>query len=351
MSVTTQPKPVDLLRSQLTRMASEFANALPSHIKPEKFQRVVMTVVQQQPDLLSADRGTLLAACTKCAADGLVPDGREAALVIFNTKKKIDGTEKWVKAVQYMPMLGGILKRARNSGEIAGIIVNVVHEADEFLQRPDDFEKPLEHRPPKLGVSRGKVIGAYALAKLKDGTVMHEVMDREEIEKVRAASRSKDSGPWVQWWDQMARKTVFRRLSKYLPMDAEADDLMRRDDQAGAPTAIEAPTIEGAAETPAAQIAAPSKLDALESTADLTGEIDGEVMDGEFEDASEEPKDLAPAREIASTYRRCATEDEIRALDRNPGVVRQMKTFTPAAVEIVETARGERVGELKAAAA
>jgi recombination protein RecT len=258
-------------------MTPEFATALPSHIKAEKFQRVVMTVVQQQPELLSADRATLLAACTKCAADGLIPDGREAALVIFNTKKKIDGKDVWVKAVQYMPMLGGILKRARNSGEIAGIIVNVVHEADEFMQRPDDFERPIEHRPPKLGVRRGNPIGAYALVKLKDGTVMHDVMDRDEIERVRAVSRSKDSGPWVQWWDQMARKTVFRRLSKYLPMDAEAEDLMRRDDEIGTPT--NDTILEGRAE-PQQQIESkPSKLDALEGLPIEEGNtLEGEVV-------------------------------------------------------------------------
>jgi len=85
-------------------MTGEFRNALPSHIKPEKFQRVVMTVVQQNPDLMGADRRSLLASCLKCAADGLIPDGREAALVIFKTKIN----EQWVSAVQYMPMLAGI---------------------------------------------------------------------------------------------------------------------------------------------------------------------------------------------------------------------------------------------------
>ena len=67
MSVTTN-NPVEILRSQLTRMDPEFRTALPGHIKSEKFRRVVMTVCQQQPDLLQADRGTLLAACTSSIA-------------------------------------------------------------------------------------------------------------------------------------------------------------------------------------------------------------------------------------------------------------------------------------------
>lgn len=255
------------LRQQLTKMGPEIAKALPSHIKPEKFQRVVMTVVQQTPELLAADRQSLLASCMKCAADGLVPDGRDAALVIFNTKNKAGG---WEKRVQYMPMLGGLLKRARNSGEIAGIVVNVVHANDEFVQTPDDFDRPIRHQPPKLGQPRGAPIGAYALVKLRDGTIMHEVMDRDEIERVRAVSRSKDRGPWVDWWDQMARKTVFRRLSKYLPMDAETEDLIRRDEEAERP---EPTTLEGAAEPVATALPA-GKLDALE------GEVMADDDDG-----------------------------------------------------------------------
>ncbi len=262
-AVTKQQTPTDQLRAQLVAMTGEFRNALPSHVKPEKFQRVVLTVVQQTPELLQADRRSLLGACVKCAADGMIPDGREAALVVFNTKTKDGG---WEKRVQYLPMIVGLLKRARNSGEIAGVIVNVVHEADDFVHRPDDFERPIQHRPPKLGTPRGNPIGAYALVKLRDGTIMHDVMDVDEIDRVRQASRSKDKGPWVDWWDQMARKTVFKRLSKYLPMDSELDDLVRRDDEivgASEPSPPSSMTIDGASETQEG-LPPPSKLDALE---------------------------------------------------------------------------------------
>lgn len=223
MSVTTrQADPVNEIRHQLVAMTPEFKNALPSHIKPEKFQRVVMTVVQQSPDLIKADRRSLFASCIKCAADGLIPDGREAALVLFGGK------------VQYMPMLAGIQKRVRNSGEISSIQAHVIYENDKFLSRRGMTET-IEHEPLFPG-DRGKPIGAYAIAKFKDGSdPVFEVMDHASIERVRKVSRSGGSGPWVQWWDEMARKTVFRRLSKWLPMDSETDELMRRDDELGAP--------------------------------------------------------------------------------------------------------------------
>ena len=277
-SVSTQraSSPSDQLRGQLAAMSDQFRSALPSHIKPEKFQRVVMTVVQQQPDLLAADRRALLASCMRCAADGLVPDGREAALVIFNTKKKdAEGRDQWIKAVQYMPMLTGVLKRVRNSGELAGVTAEIIYENDEFIRQPDDFDHPIRHRPAKLGTPRGAAIGAYALAKLKDGTLMSEVMDITDINKVAAVSRSRDKagnpyGPWKDWWDEMAKKTVFRRLSKWLPMDAESDQILSRDDEP-----VDQHTIEGNV-VPIEAPRTTSKLDALEDmTVDAEPEASG----------------------------------------------------------------------------
>jgi recombination protein RecT len=235
MSVTTiKQNPAAQLRATLTGMTPQFAAALPSHIKPEKFVRVVMTITQLNPELLRLDRQSLLAACLKCASDGLIPDGREAALVPFKGK------------VAYMPMFMGIQKRVRNSGEISSIQAHVIYENDEFvIQR--GLEENIKHIPLFPG-DRGKPIGAYAMARFKDGSdPMFEVMDIAAIEKVRAVSQTgRSSGsPWSSWWDEMARKSVFRRLAKWLPMDSEVDELLRRDDQAGAPTTTDAPTMDG----------------------------------------------------------------------------------------------------------
>lgn len=224
MSITTsRPEtPVEQIRKQLVRMSPEIKNALPSHIKPERFQRVVLTVVQQNPALMNADRRSLFAACIKCAADGLIPDGRESALVLFGNQ------------VQYMPMMAGLQKRVRNSGAISSMQAHVIFENDRFVIRRG-LDETIEHVPLFPG-DRGKPIGAYSIAKFKDGSdPMFEVMDLAAIEKVRSVSRAKSKGPWVDWWEEMARKTVFRRLSKWLPMDADVDDLFRRDDEISGP--------------------------------------------------------------------------------------------------------------------
>jgi recombination protein RecT len=209
------------MRLTLTRMESEFACALPPQIPPQKFIRTVMTAVQMQPDLLNADRRSFLAACMKAAQDGLLPDGREAALVIFRTKNG--------PMAQYMPMIGGLLKKLRNSGQLASISAHVVYAEDEFVYELGDEER-IVHRP-KLTGDRGQPIKAYAIAKTKDGAIYREVMSIDEINEVRSVSRAKDSGPWVTWWSEMARKTVLRRLLKRLPSSADVDAVLESDNE------------------------------------------------------------------------------------------------------------------------
>lgn len=216
------------------RLASQLKMALPEHISVEKFQRVVITAINKNADLVSADLLSLLTASVECAQDGLLPDGKEAALVIYNTKVPNVKPDRWIKKVQYMPMIKGICKLAHNSGELPFLDMHVVHENDEF-----DYELGLHphliHKP-KLG-ERGSLIGAYAVARTSQGTEYIEVMSYDEIEGVRLeSSKSKDKktgdpyGPWKNYYGEMARKTVLRRLSKRLPLSSGLSRVIERID-------------------------------------------------------------------------------------------------------------------------
>lgn len=261
--------PITQFKQQLTAMSSQFGVALPSHIKPEKFQRVVLTVVQSTPDLLEADRQSLFDSCIKCASDGLIPDGREAALTVFNTKVKRGGRDEWIKKVQYIPMMAGIQKRVRNSGLIDSIQAHVIYEKDTF-EWEQGFDERIIHKPFFPG-DRGKAVGAYAIAKFKDGTYQFEVMDVAEIERIRAASKTGQFGPWKDWWAEMARKSCFKRLAKWLPLDADTDDLIEYDNR-----------VEAIEPEPTVQIEAPkkraSKLDAIVQEETVTEVVETESV-------------------------------------------------------------------------
>ncbi len=205
-------------RGTIDRLGDEFCKALPAHIPVAKFQRIVVSAVAENPALLGKDRTSLLASCMKAATDGLLLDKREAALVAYGN------------TVQYMPMIAGILKKLRQSGELESITSEVVYSEDEFDRWMDEDGEHFKHRPA-YGEDRGKPTLVYAFARTKDGGKYLEVMDVPAVEKVRAVSKAKDSGPWVSWWDEMARKTVTRRLAKRLPSSTDIDRMFENDNE------------------------------------------------------------------------------------------------------------------------
>lgn len=245
-----QGNPLVAFNNQLSSRAEQFRMVLPSHIEPDKFQRTVMTAAQSDPDLLRADRQSLLLACMKAAQDGLLPDKREAALVIFNTRQKNPQSGQWesVKLVQYMPMVFGLRKKILQSGEISSIETNVVYrrEVEEgYFVYEAGTEAMLRHKPmldlTDADLADENIVAAYSVAVMKDGTKSFEVMRRADINKVREKSQTgatldrqgkprDPSGPWVDWFSEMARKTVMRRHSKTLPMSGDILDVEARDD-------------------------------------------------------------------------------------------------------------------------
>jgi len=230
---TEKPIPVkEKIEKNLISRKAEFEKVLPAHITFEKFQRTIMTAIAANPDLTQADLGSLFLSAMKCATDGLLPDGREAAFVIFNTKVKEGGQDRWIKKIQYMPMWFGILKKIRQSKEVKSVVARIVYEADfrlgKFEVIQGDHEEII-HRPYFGKEPRGSIIAAYCIATLENGEVIREVMTVQEIEKIRRTSKSGNKegeaiGIWKEWYEEMARKTVFRRLAKWLPQSAEMID-------------------------------------------------------------------------------------------------------------------------------
>lgn len=207
---------ITVVRSAIEKMQPQFQAALPPQVSPERFVRVTMTAIQNTPDLLNCDRNSLYSAAMRAAQDGLLPDGREGAIVKFGGK------------AQWMAMTAGLMKKVRNSGEISTWSVHVVHENDDFDYQLGDEEK-ITHKPAMK--NRGEMIAAYSIVLMKDGEKSREVMTRDEIDAIKKRSRTSGSGPWVTDYEEMAKKTVIRRHSKRLPMSTDLDGLITRDDE------------------------------------------------------------------------------------------------------------------------
>lgn len=112
----------------------------------------------------------------------------------------------------------GLIKIATDSGAIMWARADVVYAADTFIYHgPASIP---DHQADPFKADRGEVIGAYCIAKTKDGDILTEVMPMSELAKIRDKSMAyakKKTGPWVEWFEQMAKKAIIKRASKTWP--------------------------------------------------------------------------------------------------------------------------------------
>lgn len=196
------------LKSLLLRQEQTIRDLIPQHLDPERVMKLALIAVNKTPALLNCTQESVLQAVITAAELGLSISGTlgEAYLIPYG------------RDCTFIPGFRGLAKLARQSGEIKRIEAEVVYENDKWeYQKGTTFV--LNYAPAMS--DRGKPIGAYALVEFKDGGLQAEFMSADEIERVRSVSKAGRSGPWKDWPDEMWRKTVFRRLSKWLPLSSD----------------------------------------------------------------------------------------------------------------------------------
>lgn len=300
-AVVTQQQ-ADQWRNQIATMAPQFERALPTDVPVQRFIRAAETAIGRDRKLLECDRSTLLQSLMQSAECGLMPNGRDAALVRYKSD------------VQFIPMIGGILKLMRNTGEVKSIVCETICAKDQFFYRLGDDPK-LEHTPDLN--DRGAMIGAYAVLLTKDGGSYYEVMGIKEIERIRncsagfkyAQSQNKNNSVWHLWPEEMARKTVLRRLAKRCPLSTDRlVELVEADDRDYEPDTAPPPKTAVANLHDALLAGKPQHIDAKPSE-DVQ---DAQFVDAEDDRPQEEVAHPEPAGEpIHDTPEKITTDDPV----------------------------------------
>jgi recombination protein RecT len=210
----------DLFESKRDAIAA----VVPKHVTPERLIKITLSALSRNPDLLECTRESIFLSVIQAAELGLEFGSTlgHAYLVPFRNNK-INAIE-----AMFIPGYRGLIALARRSGQILSIEAHVVYEKDHFRVRYG-LEPVLEHEPCFDG-EPGKVRLAYAVSILRDGAKQVEVMSLSQLDAIRRRSKAGDSGPWVTDTDEMYRKTVVRRLWKYLPMSTEMAKVAEADD-------------------------------------------------------------------------------------------------------------------------
>jgi len=211
------------IREQLEspKFRDEIAKALPKHLTPDRFIRVAVSALARTPKLKECEPVSLFGAMLTLSQLGIEPDGRRAHLIPFENRRR--GVVECQLIIDYK----GLAEMAMRSGVVSYLHADVVCENDQFEENMGEIiVHKIDRRKP-----RGEVYAAYAICKFKDGTAKAEVMSSDEIEAIRKRSKAGNAGPWITDWNEMAKKTVFRRLSKWLPLSPEFRDAVEADEE------------------------------------------------------------------------------------------------------------------------
>ncbi len=220
--------------AMLQKFKGEIERALPRHLNAERMARIALTAFRMTPKLAECDPRSIFAAVIQSAQLGLeVGLMGEAHLVPFGDQ------------CQLIPGYTGLMKLARQSGQVVDIYAHEVRAKDEF-KLTLGLTRNLEHNPlmanggfPAAEEERGEVIGFYAVAVFKDTSRTFVAMSRKEVERIRdnsrgyqAAKRYKKASLWDSDFVAMGLKTVIRRLTKLLPKSPELATALAMDSAA-----------------------------------------------------------------------------------------------------------------------
>jgi len=189
-------------------MKPKMAGLLPKHLTPERIAKVLIVEASRTPVLMECSTRSVAESIMLSAQLGLEPGGTLGHIyfIPFKDNRRRETT--------CTPIIGykGYLELARRSGQVARLDARVVYEGEPF-EVSAGLKPDIQHKiRGDVDRSDNKLVAAYAVAILKDGSEYFEIMWRSEIDKVRSRSRGGKSGPWVSDYAKMARKTAIRAL-------------------------------------------------------------------------------------------------------------------------------------------
>jgi len=225
-------KAIEEQKVSLSNIVKEKAITLWGDERGQQFASALVTASEKNPKIKSCTPESILSAMMACISINLVPEtpAQFAYLIPYGNR------------IQFQIGYKGLIELAYRSGQIESINAELVFgEAYQKLDDGTELKIPADVFEHKLGTERGivhqpnmnrdrtkfeEVTMVYATARLKNGTTVFEVMNISEIDKIRESAKAKSTdSPWNTWWDQMAKKTVIKRLCKYLPSSTEDNRL------------------------------------------------------------------------------------------------------------------------------
>lgn len=179
-------------------------------LPPERLTRVALSQIRLNPQILNCNPYSVLNALMQSALIGLEPSNTTGFgyLIPYGDECQFQ--------IGYL----GLIELARRSGKLKQIYVYTVYSCDDF-QVTLGLNPDIRHIPNFEKRGQSSISHVYAVAKMVDGSVQFEVMSTSEINQIRDRYSKRAKSAWAVSWEGMAKKTVLKRLLKYLPKSQE----------------------------------------------------------------------------------------------------------------------------------
>lgn len=205
-------KPQKTVQDLVKQMMPEIKKSLPATITPERFTRIVLSAISTTPQLAACTPKSFLGAMMTAAQLGMEVNTPLGQCYLIPYKNH------GVDEVQFQLGYKGLMDLAYRSGEVQTVSAQTVYENDEF-EYELGLEPKLVHKPARE--NRGAPVYYYAIFRTKSGGYSFEVMSIADIIAHRdkfSKAANKGFSPWSGNFDEMAKKTVLKRVLKYAPM-------------------------------------------------------------------------------------------------------------------------------------
>jgi len=201
------------LQTLIKSMEPEIKKALPSVLTPERFTRMVLSALSTNPKLGECTPQSFLGAMMSAAQLGMEPNTPLGQAYLIPYK------DHGVPKVQFQLGYKGLIDLAYRSGEVEVVQAQIVYEHDDF-DCEYGLEPKLRHVP--AAGDRGDPVKVYAMFRTKSGGYGFEVASMEDIRRhAQKYSKSYGSGPWQTNFEEMAKKTVLKKVLKYAPLKSD----------------------------------------------------------------------------------------------------------------------------------
>ena len=193
----------------------EIKRALPSVLTPERFTRMALSALNNTPKLKECTPMSFIAALMNAAQLGLEPNTPlgQAYLIPYKNKSTLE--------CQFQLGYKGMIDLAYRNDRMQSIEAHTIYENDEFYYELG-LDARLKHIP--TWEDRGDIMGFYAIFKLDNGGYRFEVMSKADVDRFAetySKAFSSEYSPWKTNYEEMAKKTVLKRLLKYAPIKSD----------------------------------------------------------------------------------------------------------------------------------